>query len=83
MQRFKCHKVVEAAEIVGYDMEGSGKGQFGVWFGPHHEWLPVEPGFFARGVPSKGDYVVRYLPDGYISWSPKSAFEDGYSAEVA
>ncbi len=35
------------------------------------------PGFCARGVPSQGDYFVLY-PDGYESWSPKAAFEEGY-----
>lgn len=40
---------------------------------------PVCPGdkFFARGTPSVGDYYVVY-EDGYTSWSPAKAFEDGY-----
>ena len=82
MRRFQCHKIVEAAEIVGYDNEGSGKGQFGVWVEQTHEWVVVPAEFFARGVPSKGDYLIRYLPDGYLSWSPKAVFEDGYAPEA-
>jgi hypothetical protein len=35
--------------------------------------------FFGRGSPAVGDYLVRYEPEGYLSWSPKKAFEDGYT----
>jgi len=38
----------------------------------------VETAPFARGRPSDGDYLVRY-EDGYLSWSPKKAFENGYT----
>ena len=31
----------------------------------------------ARHKPSIGEYLVQY-DDGYISWSPAKAFEDGY-----
>lgn len=35
------------------------------------------PDLLARGVPVVGDYFVQY-EDGYVSWSPAKAFEDGY-----
>ena len=34
--------------------------------------------FFARGMPTPGDYIVIYA-DGYKSWSPAKAFEEGYT----
>lgn len=39
--------------------------------------LQVAPLVFARYMPDPGDYLVRYA-DGYLSVSPKAAFEDGY-----
>lgn len=33
-------------------------------------------------APAVGDYVVRYS-DGYTSWSPKKAFEEGYTSADA
>jgi hypothetical protein len=34
---------------------------------------------FSRGIPDVGDCMVRYAPDGYLSWSPAKVFEDGYA----
>ncbi len=72
MKKYKCNKVVEAVQIK-------------VW---RHGWaedlkgryvlLPTD--FYARDKqPQPGDYLVRYAPDGHMSWSPKAAFEAGYS----
>lgn len=42
-------------------------------------WLiTVEHNLVARGTPVVGDYYVRY-DDGYESWSPAKAFEEGYT----
>lgn len=77
MRKFRSHKIVEAAQVVGIDREhnqvrlSDGPGQF------HH--LDVPASFFALGVPQMDDYLVRY-EDGYLSWSPKKAFEEGYTA---
>jgi hypothetical protein len=38
----------------------------------------VSKTFIARGAPKIGDYFVIY-EDGYQSWSPKAAFESGYT----
>lgn len=38
----------------------------------------VPRNFFARGAPTRGDYIVIY-EDGYKSWSPAKAFEEGYT----
>ena len=40
--------------------------------------IGVSKTFIARGIPSVGDYFVQY-DDGYQSWSPAKAFEEGYT----
>lgn len=78
MRKYKSHKVVEAGRIdmkpgpiadIVYISDPDGDGMIPV---------QVPDGVFARGVPNEGDYLVRY-EDGYMSWSPKEAFESGYS----
>jgi len=72
MRRYRSHKVVEAGVVQHIDV-----GSVTV----DDEVIPVPAGIFARGTPSIGeDYLVRY-EDGYVSWSPKAAFEAGYAPE--
>ena len=72
MRRYRSHKVVEAGVVQHIDV-----GSVTV----DDEVIPVPAGIFARGTPSIGeDYLVRY-EDGYVSWSPKAAFETGYAPE--
>lgn len=40
-----------------------------------------DPALFSRHIPQVGDYLVRY-PDGYLSISPRKAFEEGYTVEI-
>ncbi len=76
LARWTCHKIVSAGEIRGllYPEHGlrvrTADGR----------WKEIFPGekFFARGEPALGDYFVEY-EDGYVSWSPKAAFEAGYT----
>lgn len=75
---WKCHKVVKTGKIMALPADG-----------PH---IPVEDArgatymlsvpddTFKRGRPAVGDYIVIY-EDGYISWSPAKAFEDGYTRQ--
>jgi hypothetical protein len=77
LPRWKCHKEVWAAKITGVRTVGS-----------EHQWLLDNSGFvhatdaLSGRVPSGlfpvGGYYVRY-EDGYESWSPAKAFEDGYT----
>lgn len=72
MKKYQSHKIVEAGEISHFN-------------GLHvhlvgGETVRVPDNFYARGFPASGDYLVRYEPDGYLSWSPKGAFEAGYKA---
>jgi hypothetical protein len=78
MKKYQSHKIVEAAPIYGTDPSTS---TVVISEAGHPRWeVEVPKDFFARGVPGIGDYLVRYQPDGYLSWSPKAVFEAGYSA---
>lgn len=82
MQKYQCHKVVEAAKITlvtslcEYDEQGKPR------IIPHKAEVEADGETFRVSygdkMPQAGDYVVRYA-DGYVSWSPAHAFEDGYT----
>lgn len=80
MEKYQCHKVVEAAKITAV---GGAYWQDGIQivtvatFSDGTFDLPV-----AKGMPQVNDYVVRY-EDGYVSWSPAKPFEDGYTLITA
>lgn len=76
---FVSHKVVQAAPIVASDAAAHTLTIL-LPSGEHHTFQP-SPGFFARSVPTSGDYFVVYQ-DGYQSHSPKATFEDGYKTEA-
>ncbi len=71
MQRYKCHKEVWAFEIGKiegcklYSIDGSMS-------------VDVSPEYISKNALNYPGYYVRYK-DGYESWSPKAAFEEGYS----
>jgi hypothetical protein len=80
LARFRCHKIVAAGEIRGLINGDNGKVEalmVQTADGTNSEVCPGD-GFFARKTPALGDYYVVY-DDGYASWSPASAFEDGYT----
>lgn len=67
---YKCTKKVNALKITkrdGFDIYVDGHG------GP----ITVDRPMFARFIPEAGDYVVIYK-GGYVSFSPRAVFEDGY-----
>lgn len=70
MRKWQPHKIVEAEPITDFSRSLSS-----VIAG---EKVVVPFNFFSRGEPKIGDYLVRY-DDGYLSWSPKKAFEEGYT----
>lgn len=76
MERFRSHKIVEAAEIrsIGYSPIGSSELLVAL---TDDTIVPVPEALAARGWPKPGDFLVRYS-DGYLSWSPRQAFLDGY-----
>lgn len=82
MDRYKSHKIVEAGKITGIEqMEGVASATITIESGGNFRvgsnWV-----LRAGGVPdiSKivGGYYVRY-EDGFESWSPAEAFEQGYT----
>lgn len=75
--RYRCHKEVSALTISKV-FQSSGLGAT-VWFEEtpgNGMYLPPE--MFARYSPVPGDYLMFY-DDGYKSFSPKKAFEEGYT----
>jgi len=69
--KYKCYKEVEAAQILGISLTGElgfGENNF---YQPSVEWLN-------KHSPEVGGYFVKYK-DGYLSYSPAKAFEEGYS----
>ena len=80
MQRYRSHKIVEAGKILSEDKDYSdgavdlelNDGAFLVdreWYDKHSD---------GRAKSLVGGYFVRY-EDGYVSWSPAEAFENGYT----
>lgn len=73
MKTYKSHKTVKAAKIVNIadtvlHLEGGG-------------WFKVGSLFILKHKPHVGGYLVEYA-DGYRSFSPAKAFEEGYSEVV-
>jgi hypothetical protein len=72
MPRYKCHKEVHALKIRAVSgltivPEDSGYAPF-----------EVPPAYLDKHKPEAGGYYVVY-DDGYKSFSPAKAFEDGYT----
>lgn len=73
MQRYQCHKIVEATKV--YAAERLEDGAWKCSGGDGHLYtLPAHNKITEEDT----GYVVRYS-DGYQSWSPTKAFEEGYT----
>jgi hypothetical protein len=73
---YRSHKLVRAAQIdSGVVMLADGKASMLLAF---HDEAIVDQAVVARYKPVPGDYLVQY-EDGYLSISPKAAFEGGYT----
>ena len=89
LPRWKCHKQVRAAKITGFQFPPAGPV---ACMGDVGSSALLAPAVFARMIgmtkpdPEDGEpwanlvggYYIRYA-DGYESWSPAKAFEDGYT----
>lgn len=85
MPRYQCHKRVWALKIAAIEfLSGTAKIAF-----VDERYAPISvPGYRAKfhaaaplhSLPADVDlgYYVQYA-DGYISWSPTKAFEEGYT----
>lgn len=73
---YQSHKQVEAIKIEKMIALDNGKVRL---ISPKAEvFADVEAPYFMKHNPQIGGYYVRYK-DGYESWSPAKAFEDGYT----
>jgi len=80
MPRYKCHKEVWALKIGGI-LPGRDDGAPGATIVPVESGyapFPVDENYISKHKPEVGGYYVVY-DDGYLSFSPAKAFEDGYS----
>lgn len=82
MKTYQCHKVVKAAKILNIlesmqSLIPPGKGGATLFLDTNYT-LQVSPEFLAKHNPEIGGYLVRY-EDGYQSYSPAKAFEEGYA----
>ena len=76
MPSYKSHKVVQALKIKLIELKDDG----GMVFWPVEEGydpVPLDPAYVVKHAPVSGGYYVVYA-DGYESWSPAKAFEEGY-----
>jgi hypothetical protein len=84
VQKYRCHKIVEAQDLKDkrVRLTANGDGSVSVWIdnGSEHITIPANKINHLTAAEVEDGYVVRYLPDDYISWSPRKAFEDGYAA---
>ena len=86
LANWKCHKVVKAGKMLRpptliQNDQGQSRGIYEVTVTDvNGAAAKVECPMvvFARGFPAVGDYLVIY-EDGYKSWSPSRAFEEGYT----
>jgi hypothetical protein len=77
MPQYKSHKTVCALKIkeIRYDASG---GAVIIPQDPDYTHVEVSPGYMKKHAPAVGGYYVVY-EDGYDSYSPAQAFEEGYT----
>lgn len=81
MPRYRCHKEVWALKIASVApgrMDGNGPGSTLVFEDSHYLPLSIGEDWIAKHNPQDGGYLVAYR-DGYLSFSPAAAFEEGYT----
>jgi hypothetical protein len=77
--RYECHKKVWALKIHSIStMDPDDNSRLVYFQGTCFPPILCPGAMFARYIPVEGDYLVVY-EDGYKSFSPKQAFEEGYT----
>jgi len=77
LKTYKCHKEVQAFKIKTLFKYTNGEG----WLSPNNDSsdiISVTKEYMQKHKPKIGGYYVVY-EDGYQSFSPAKAFEDGYT----
>ncbi len=91
MPRYQCHKQVYALKIATIErhvypeetpIAESAPSLTLTFTEPRYAPMEVDHNMIARYMPVPGDYYVVY-DDGYKSFSPAKAFEEGYTRIVA
>lgn len=77
MPRYRSHKEVWALKITGISAASTEAGALLHVEAPYAP-LRVSEAYLTKHTPKVGGYYVRYA-DGYESWSPAEAFEEGYT----
>lgn len=82
LPKWKCHKVVRAAKISAIENSGT-VGMLVLQLQGQDPEAPlpvaeVDAAWFVKFKPEVGGYLVVY-DDGYMSYSPAKAFEEGYA----
>lgn len=80
MPRYRCHKEVCALKIGALEFRADGSAMISTAKQTVPLFYGTKPGWKDRWHGGEDDlgYFVRY-DDGYESWSPTKAFEDGYT----
>jgi hypothetical protein len=79
LPKYKCHKEVWALKIKHINLLAN-EGETAVIFPEEERYAPIEVNkeYMQKHKPKVGGYFVVYQ-DGYRSFSPAAAFEEGYS----
>jgi hypothetical protein len=78
---YRCHKIVRAAKITALRQNGN-HDMPDLVLGDIGGIVTLLPDWHAKHKPQVGGYLVQY-DDGYTSFSPAKAFEEGYTREPA
>lgn len=77
MPAYKSHKTVHAVKIQRAELQDDGSGIL-IPEDPAYSRRAVSASYMAKHLPAGPGYYVQY-EDGYESWSPVKAFEEGYA----
>lgn len=77
MQKYKCHKEVKAMKIETMEIWRDGSAT--LYAEGSCNGVSVKSEWMERNNPKPGGYYVNYMQDGYSSYSPEDAFEEGYT----
>lgn len=78
LPKYRCHKIVHALKILSMGMRGAYSHPTIIPADPGYEEFDVDRAWVEKHNPMAGGYYVVY-EDGYKSFSPAKAFEDGYT----
>lgn len=87
MRRYRCHKEVAAMQIAAIKPSETNRSVIEAFDDPLGSTLVFVDGsdvavshkWIERHKPEVGGYFVQYADGGYTSYSPKEAFESGYT----